>query len=150
MAAEHGEFWEEVRGKLHRAHDLDPLCEEESEKEYKKAPAEPMSEGDVEDVLAFVRSMGTKGGMTPKAQDAEDDGEDDDIAAEWTDPVTDEMMAGDLQLINRNAGDQDDATKDLVDELRQKALGEPEGGEEDGPDDESGPADGKDPAGKSV
>jgi hypothetical protein len=150
MAAEHEKFWEEVRGKLRRAHDLDPMCQEESEKEYKKAPSQPMSDGDIEDVLAFVRSMGTTGGMAPKTEEADDD-KYDDLASEWIDPVTDEMMAGDLQFINRNAGEQDDETTDLVDELRKKALEESEGGEDDGAvDDEPGPADGEDPAGKGV
>ena len=151
MAAEHERFWEEVRGKLRRAHDLDPLCQEESEKEYKKASSQPLSDADVEDVLGFVRSMGTRGGMKPKADAADDDAadEDGDIAAAWEDPVTDEMMAGDLQLINRNAGDKDDETTDLVDKLRQQALEEAEGGEEDGTADQDkpGPPDGEDASG---
>jgi hypothetical protein len=127
------------------------MCQEESEKEYKKAPSQPMSDGDIEDVLAFVRSMATKGGMVPKTDEADSDKEEDDSAAEWVDPVTDEMMAGELQFINRNAGEQDDETTDLVDELRKKALGESEGGEDNGAaDDELGPADGEDPSGKGV
>jgi hypothetical protein len=122
MSAEHDKFWNEVQGKLRRALDLHPLCPEESEKEYKKAKAEPVSDQDVDDVLKFVRSMGEEGGMTA-GQEAEAVS-DDDAPSEWQAPVTNEMMDDQVLQLNRNAGEKDQETDDLIEKHRREALGD--------------------------
>jgi hypothetical protein len=151
MPAEHDKFWKEVQGKLRRALDLHPLCQEESEKEYKKAKAEPLSEQDVDDVLEFVRSMGERGGMPAPPEDAEADDEDQEGSPpKWVDPVSAEMVDEEMLQLNRNAGDKDDETQDLIEKHRREALGDDIADENtNGPKDEDNPRleDGENPSG---
>jgi hypothetical protein len=132
MADENKEFWEQVRGKIRRALDLDPMCQEEAEKEYKntKAPG-PLPDADINAILEFAQSFGERGGMTaePKHEEVE---EDEEPGGEWVDPVKAEDMDAELmELVNRNRGEQDDETDELLDKHREEELGDDE---EDGDD----------------
>src|SRR5258706_1036448 len=120
MADENKEFGAQVKGKIRRALDLDPMCQEEGEKEYKKAKAVgPLSETDVNAIMEFAQSFGERGGMTaePEEEKAE---EDDEPSGEWVDPVKVEDMDAELmELVNRNRGEQDEETNDLLDKHRE-------------------------------
>ena len=146
MPDENDKFWEKEKGKLRRALDLHPLCQDESEKEYKRAKAEPLSEDDIDAVLAFVRSMGERGGM---AAPADEDEEDEDAPPEWVDPVDAGMMEEEMLQLNRNAGVEDEETKDLLDKHRREALGDDTADEDHGGRGEDAPglADREDPDG---
>jgi hypothetical protein len=130
MADENKEFWEQVRGKIRRALNLDPMCQEEAEKEYKrtKAPG-PLPETDINAIMEFAQSFGERGGMTaePEREVAEDEPN-----GEWVDPVKAEDMDAELmELVNRNRGEQDEETDELLDKHREEELGDDE---EDGDD----------------
>jgi hypothetical protein len=134
MADESKEFWDKMRGKVRRALDLDPLCQEESEKEYKKTkPAGPLPETDIDAIMEFAQSFGESGGMAVEPEQEEED----EPAADWTDPVKAEDMDAELmELVNRNRGDQDEETDDLLDKHRNKELGDDEqNGEDEDADD---------------
>ena len=140
MADENKEFWEQVRGKVRRALDLDPICQEEAEKEYKKTKASgPLPEADINAIMEFAQSFGETRGMTPEQpQDAD---QDDESVSEWEDPVNAEDMDAELmELVNRNRGEQDEETDDLLDKYREEELGDDEEEEVD----ESDANDGKD------
>jgi len=92
MADESKEFWDKMRGKLRRALDLDPLCQEESEKEYKKTkPAGPLAETDINAIMEFAQSFGERGGMAIEPKPEEEEVES---VVDWTDPVKAEDMDG--------------------------------------------------------
>lgn len=137
MADENKAFWEQFRGKVRRAIDLDPLCQEESENEYKKAKgANPLSEADINAIMEFALSFGERGGMTanPEAEDVEDE-----PVPKWIDPVKAEDMDSELmELVNRNRGEQDEETDHLLDKHRERELGddgqEGEGNADEGQD----------------
>ncbi len=142
MADENKEFWEQVRGKIRRALDLDPMCQEEAEKEYKKTKAPgPLSETDINAMMEFAQSFGERGGMTaePEQDEAEENGQP---GGEWVDPVKAEDMDAELmELVNRNRGEQDEETNDLLDKHREEELRD-EDDREDGDDGDAN--DGKD------
>jgi hypothetical protein len=119
--ADEKEFWNKTRGKVRRALDLDPLCQEESEKEYKKTkPAGPLAEDDIDAIMEFAQSFGQSGGMT-----VEPETEDEEPASEWVDPVNAADMDAELmELVNRNRGEQDEETNELLDKHREKELDE--------------------------
>jgi len=127
MADETKEFWDKMRGKLRRALDLDPLCQEESEKEYKKAkPKRQLSDDEINAIMQFATSFGEDGGMVVEPEPSATD-EDDQAASEWVDPVKAEDMDAELmELVNRNRGEQDDETTKLLDKYREQALGDAE------------------------
>ncbi len=133
--ADEKEFWDKMRGKVRRALDLDPMCQEESEKEYKKAKSEgPLPQNDIDAIMEFVQSFGETGGMVVEPEPEAD--EDDEPAAEWTDPVKAEDMDAELmELVNRNRGEQDEETDELLKKHREKELADDE--EKDGEDDDA-------------
>ena len=140
MADENKEFWEQIRGKIRRALDLDPMCQEEAEKEYKKTKAPgPLPETDINAIMEFAQSFGERGGMTAETEQEMPE-EHDESEGEWVDPVKAEDMDAELmELVNRNRGEQDEETDELLDKHREEELGDDE---EDGDDDDA--SDGKD------
>lgn len=142
MADENKEFWEQVRGKIRRALDLDPMCQEEAEKEYKKTKAPgPLSETDINAIMEFAQSFGERGGMSAEPEQKE--AEEDEPDGEWVDPVKAEDMDAELmELVNRNRGEQDEETNDLLDKHREEELGDDEEDSKDGEDGDA--SDGKD------
>lgn len=139
MADENKEFWDKIRGKLRRALDLDPLCQEESEREYKKTkPTGPLPDTHINAIMEFAQSFGESGGMTVEPEQVEED----EPAVDWTDPVKAVDMEAELmELVNRNRGDQDEETDDLLDKHRDKELGDDEqdGEDEDADDRKNSP-----------
>lgn len=143
MADENKEFWDQVRGKVRRALDLDPICQEEAEKEYERSQASgPLPEADINAIMEFAESFGeTRGMTTEQPQDADQD--DDESVSEWVDPVNAEDMDAELmELVNRNRGEQDEETDDLLDKHREEELGDDDDEEEEV--DDSDANDGKD------
>jgi hypothetical protein len=141
MADDNKEFWEQIRGKIRRALDLDPLCQEEAEKEYKRTKASaPLSETDINAIMEFAQSFGERGGMIAEPDQEEAEEDNDESSGEWVDPIKAEDMDAELmELVNRNRGEQDEETNELLDKHREEELGDDE---EDGDDGDAN--DGKD------
>jgi hypothetical protein len=145
MAEENDQFWKDVKGKVRRAFDLNPLCREEAEELAKRARKDKkMSDEDVDSIMEFVLSWGQKGGLstTPPPSAPEEDGDD---TPAWTDdPMTREMMDEEIAVLNSNAGEKDPETEDLIEKLRREALDD---AETDDNQDSSGMGDGEEPSG---
>jgi hypothetical protein len=94
--------------RLRRKNKWCPLTPEEAEAELKAAPDEPFDEDEIAALVGLVRS----GQIEPTPPEPE----------LWTgDEQLDEVEEDVLQL-NRNAGERDEQTDRLIDELRRKAL----------------------------
>lgn len=146
MAEENDQFWKDIKGKVRRAFNFNPLCREEAEELARRARKDKkMSDEDVDSIMEFVLSWGQKGGLStpPPLPEAEED--DDGETPTWTqDPVTPEMMDEEIAVLNSNAGDKDPEAEDLIEKLRREALDDEE---TDANQDSSGMADGEEPSG---
>jgi hypothetical protein len=118
MPNEADKFWQDVAKDLARQAGFPSLTPEEAQKEFDALPDVALPESEIESIIKQVTS-----------------GE----LAVWTPtPVSQEMMGLESQAIeedvlqlNRNAGEGDSETDELLDELRRKALeDEPPDGQE--------------------
>ena len=118
MTTEAHKFWQEVKKDLARHAGFAPLTPEEAQKEFDELPDTKLSDAEIESIMDQV----TSGQLT-----------------DWTPtPIDLDMPESELEAIekdvfqlNRNAGEADSETDELLDELRRKALeDEPSDGQE--------------------
>ena len=99
--------------RLRKLKGLCPLTPEEAEAEFAAAPEEPITPDEVEDLIRRVKS-----GELDAAEPFPD--------GQWLDEVEYEDVEEDVLQLNRNAGEEDEATDQLLEELRRKALDDDE------------------------
>jgi hypothetical protein len=118
MANEADKFWQDVARDLGRQSGVSPLTPEEAQKEFEGLPDVALPESEIESIIEQVTS-----------------GE----LALWTPtPINEEPLGAESQAIeedvlqlNRNAGEGDAETDELLDELRRKALEDEPGDEQE-------------------
>jgi hypothetical protein len=119
MTNEADKFWHEVEKDLARQAGLAPLTPEEAQKEFEKLPDVKLSDPEIESIIDQVTS-GELAVWTPTPVDVEKPG------------MESQAIEEDVYQLNRNAGEADAETDELLDELRRKALeDEPPDGQED-------------------
>ena len=119
MTNEADKFWQQVAKDLARQSGVAPLTPEEAQREFEELPDVKLSDSEIESIIGKVTS-GELTVWTPKPIDEETPG------------LESEAMEQDVYQLNRNAGEGDAETDDLLDELRRKALEDkpPDGQEE--------------------
>lgn len=119
MTHEADKFWQKVAKDLARQSGLAPLTPEEAQKEFEALPDVKLSDSEIDSVIDQVTS-GELAVWTPTPIDAETPG------------VESEAIEQDVYQLNRNEGQDDAETDELLDKLRRKALeDEPPNGQED-------------------
>lgn len=118
MTNEADKFWQEVEKDLARQAGFAPLTPEEAQKEFEKLPDTKLPDSEIDSIMDQV----TSGQLT-----------------DWNPTLVDETAPGleseaieeDVYQMNRNAGEADAETDELLYELRRKALeDEPSDGQE--------------------
>jgi hypothetical protein len=122
MANEADKFWQDVAKDLGRQSGVSPLTPEEAQKEFEGLPDAALPESEIESIIEQVTS-GELAVWTPTPMDEETLG------------LESEAIEEDVLQLNRNAGEGDAETDELLDELRRKALEEEPG---DGQENETG------------
>src|SRR4051794_3486698 len=97
--------------RLRRLKGFCPLTPKEADAELADAPEERLPPDEIESLLAVVRS-GTVEPCDPEPVD------------EWSPEMDLQGMEEDVFALNRNAGEADPETDQLLEELRRKALGD--------------------------
>lgn len=121
MSNDADKFWEDYSKDLRRKKGYCPLTPEEAQKELDSLPDRPLTEEEIEEIEDLVDSV-TSGGTrtwtpTPEFGDFED--------------VDTESIEEDVLQLNKNAGEGDGETDDLLRKRRHDALTEDENGEAD-------------------
>ena len=111
-------FWDEVSERVRKARGLRPLSPEEAKKAYKEAPEAPLPAGEIEAIVSGVTSG------RPERREKEPD-----AASVYLEAM--EEVEDDVCVFNRNRGEDDPETDELLDELRRKALSDDDGEEEE-------------------
>ena len=109
MTNEADKFWQKVAKDLARQSGVAPLTPEEAQKEFEALPDARLSDSEIDSIIDQVTS-GKLAVWTPAPMDAETPG------------VDSEAIEEDVYQLNRNEGQADAETDDLLDELRRKAL----------------------------
>ena len=109
MTNEADKFWQKVEKDLARQAGLAPLTPEEAQKEFDELPDTKLSDSEIDSIMDQVTS-GQLTDWTPTPIDAQTPGLDSAAIEE------------DVYQLNRNAGEADAETDELLDELRRKAL----------------------------
>jgi hypothetical protein len=133
MSHEADKFWQKVAKGLARRSGHAPLTPEEAQKEFESLPDIRLSEAEIDSIVDQVTS-GELAVWTPTPLDDNTTGFDCEAIEE------------DVLQLNRNEGQADAETDELLDELRRKAL---EDGQADGQDDATGMGGDPEPPGKS-
>ena len=115
-------FWQEVEKDLARKAGLAPLTPEEAEREFEELPDAKLLDSEIDSIIEEVTS-GQLTDWTPTPIDEQALGVDSEVIGE------------DVYQLNRNAGEADAETDELLDELRRKAF---ENESEDGQENETG------------
>ena len=102
-------FWQDVAKDLAQQAGFSPLTPDEAQREFEALPDVALPESEIESVIEQVTS-GELAVWTPTP-----------VNPEATGPESQAIEEDVLQL-NRNAGEGDSETDDLLDELRRKAL----------------------------
>ena len=111
-------FWQEVEKDLARQAGFAPLTPEEAQKEFEELPDTKLPDSEIDSIIEQVTS-GQLTDWTPTPIDEETLG------------LESETIEEDVYQLNRNVGEADAETDDLLDELRRKALeDEPSDGQE--------------------
>jgi len=119
MTHEADKFWQKVAEDLARQSGLAPLTPEEAQREFEALPDVRLSDSEIDSVIDQVTS-GELGVWTPTPIDTEMLGAESEAIEE------------DVCQLNRNEGQDDAETDELLDELRRRALeDEPSSGQED-------------------
>jgi hypothetical protein len=119
MTHEADEFWQKVAKDLARRSGLAPLTPADAQKEFEALPDVRLSDSEIDSVIDQVTS-GELAVWTPTPIDAGIPG------------VESEAIEEDVYQLNRNEGQADVETDELLDELRRKALeDEPPNGQAD-------------------
>jgi hypothetical protein len=149
MAEDNDKVWNETKGKLRRAFNLEPMCREEAEEEAKRTKSsKPMTEEDINSIMEFVQSWGARGGLSAEPEKPQDE-DYGDTSGGWIDPVTPEMMEEELLQLNSNAGEKDADTEALLEKLRREALDNDSANDKHDAKDSIGLGDGEEPTGTS-
>ena len=118
MTNEADKFWQEVEKDLARQAGFAPLTPEEAQKEFEKLPDTKLSDLEIDSIIEQVTS-GQLDDWTPTPIDEQSPG------------LESEAIEEDVYQLNRNAGEADAETDELLDDLRRKALeDEPSDGQE--------------------
>jgi len=116
MKPESEKFWRQIAKGLARRTGHAPMTPEEAQKEFESLPDEKLADEQIEDIIDRVTS-----------------GE----LIDWT-PATPEFdcesINEDVLQLNRNEGEADPETDELLDELRRKALEDGQGHGQEEPD----------------
>lgn len=132
MTSEADRFWQKVAKDLARQSGVAPLTSEEAQKEFEALPDAGLSGTEIDSIIDQVTS-GELAVWAPVSTDA-------DL------PVADsEAIEQDVYQLNRNEGQADAETDDLLDELRRKAL---EDNPPDGQENQTGLGGDSEPPGK--
>lgn len=122
MNHEADKFWQKAAKDLARQSGHAPLTPEEAQREFETLPDIKLSDDEIDSIVEQVTS-GELTVWTPTP--AEEDAINFDC----------EAIEEDVLQLNRNEGEADDQTDQLLDELRRKAL---EDGQADGQEDANG------------
>jgi hypothetical protein len=117
MADENDKCWTQALPKLRRAAGLAPLTREESEKGCKSSKLANLPDAKIDAIMEFVLSCGEKGGLGAQTPVHDDVMETASADAEAMDA---ELM----ELVNRNKGEQDQVSEELLKKHRAEALGQ--------------------------
>ncbi len=118
MTNEADKFWQEVKKSLARQAGFASLTPEEAQKEFEELPDAKLSDSQIDSIVEEVTS-GQLTDWTPTP------------VAEQILGVDSEAIREDVYQLNRNAGETDAETDELLDELRRKAFeDEPSDGQE--------------------
>ena len=118
MANEADKFWQDVAKDLARRAGVAPLSPEEAQKEFEGLPDVALPESEVESIIEQATS-GELAVWTPTPINGETLG------------LESQAIEEDVLQLNRNAGEGDSETDEMLDELRRKALeDEPPDGQE--------------------
>jgi len=109
MTSEADRFWQKVAKDLARRSGVAPLTPEEAQKEFDALPDEKLSDSEIDSVIEQVTS-GELAVWTPEPTDVEMPGAES------------QAIEQDVYQLNRNEGEADAETDELLDELRRKAL----------------------------
>jgi len=109
MTNEADKFWQEVEKDLARQAGFAPLTPEEAQKEFDDLPDTKLSDAETESIIDQVTS-GQLTDWTPTP------------VYEETPGLESEAIEEDVYQLNRNEGEADAETDELLDELRRKAL----------------------------
>ena len=122
MNPESDKFWQEIAKGLARRTGHAPLTPEEAQKEFESLSDKKLPDDQIEEIIDRVTS-GEFTDWTP-------------ATPEFDLPEFDcESIADDVLQLNRNEGDADSETDELLDQLRREAL---EDGHDDGQEDATG------------
>ncbi len=132
MNHEADNFWQEVAKGLARRSGYAPLTPDEAQKEFESLPDIKLSEAEIKSIVDQVTS-GELAVWTPSPPD------DNAIGFDC------EAIEEDVLQLNRNEGQADAETDELLDELRRKAL---EDGKADGQEDSTGMGGDQEPPGQ--
>lgn len=128
--ADDKKFWHEHAAKLREVARLRPLTPEEAEEEAKAAPSVPLSNDELQRLLAAAA-------LCEPDTPCETESEDEDAGFGWLEDVdTDSVEEAVLQL-NRNKGEDDAETAITEEELRRRMLDDEE--DESGMEGDAGP-----------
>ena len=116
MTNEADKFWQEIQKKLARQAGYASLNPEEAQSEFEELPDTKLSDSEIDSIIGEVTS-GQLTDWTPTPID------------EQILSVESEVIGEDVYQLNRNAGEPDAETDELLNKLRRKAL-------EDEPSDE--------------
>jgi len=118
MANEADKFWQDVAKDLARQAGVSPLTPDEAQKEFETLPDVALPEAEIESIIEQVTS-GDLAVWTPMPISGE------------TPSLESQAIEEDVLQLNRNAGESDSETDELLDELRRKGLeDEPPDGQE--------------------
>ena len=132
MTSEADRFWQKVAKDLARQSGVAPLTPEEAQKEFEALPDAGLSDTEIDSIVDQVTS-GELAVWTPVSTDA-------DLPA-----ADSEAIEQDVYQLNRNEGQSDAETDELLDELRRKAL---EDNPPDGQENQTGLGGDSEPPGK--
>lgn len=118
MDSQANEFWNKVSPGLHRARDLSPPTPEEAEADLLAAPANPLPEQRIQDILAFALA-----GRKPRRKPTE-------LLPDWLRNTDLSTVSQDMVLaLARHAGAPDDEVEQVLEQMRREVF---EGSDEDG------------------
>jgi len=121
MTNEADKFWQEVEKDLARKAGFAPLAAEQADREYNELPEATLPDSEIDSIINKVTS-GELTDWTPMPVD------------EPPLDVDSEVIEDDVYQLNRNAGEGDAETDELLNDLRRKAL---EDESEDGQENET-------------
>ncbi len=122
MTHEADKFWQKVAKGLARRSGYAPLTPQEAQKEFDSLPDSKLPDTEIDSIVDQV-TLGELAVWAPTP------GDDDTISFDR------EVIEEDVLQLNRNEGQADAETDELLDELRRKAL---EDGQADGQEDSTG------------